>query len=230
MLQRSPAWHAIRAGRVGGSEAKAVVSTLKNGGESAARRDLRTQKALEHLGVTVATSTYLNADMIRGLEREESARAAFEIATGCVVTPVGYVSSEHLAAGCSPDGFVGSESMIEIKCPRPANHWATWKLREKTGLDGVPRVHHPQILHALAITGRDSLTYISYCLEMPAPLALYTQEIYLYDLTDQIATYLEQLTAFCAEVTTEATAITTLVEDMGHPVFQIGRIKGERHA
>ena len=93
LRQRSPEWHRIRAGRVGASEAKAVVSTVK-AGESAVRRDLRTAKARERLtGVPVGTD-YSNADMERGVALEDDAIWAYSVKTCQIVKTCGYVTPQ----------------------------------------------------------------------------------------------------------------------------------------
>jgi hypothetical protein len=92
--QRSEAWHRLRTGRVGASEARAILSTVKTG-ESAARRDLRTAKALERLTGVPISSDYVNADMERGLLLEAEAIWAFELATGQYVEPCGYVTPQE---------------------------------------------------------------------------------------------------------------------------------------
>ena len=211
MAQRTPAWEEIRQLYVGASDAKIVVSPGRNGRESAARRDLRMTKALAQLGVTVPTSRYTNPDIERGIRLEPAAISAVELETGCLVTPVGYVSCDTIAAGCSPDGFMGTETVLEVKCPRPSRQWATCQLNHQRGLEGTPTIYHPQILHTLAITGRYTLTYASYCPQLPPELELYLHEVYIYDVEEEVDAYLETLMAFLGEIEAEATALDEAV-------------------
>jgi hypothetical protein len=94
LRQRSDEWHQLRSGRVGASEARAVLSMVKTG-ESAGRRDLRTTKALERLTGVPGGSDYSNADMDRGISLEAEALWAYEVATGQFVEACGYVTREE---------------------------------------------------------------------------------------------------------------------------------------
>lgn len=94
LSQRSEAWHQLRSGRVGASEARAVMSTVKVG-EAAARRDLRTTKALERLTGVPTGSDFSNADMDRGVLLEAAAIWNYEIASGQFVEVCGYITPEE---------------------------------------------------------------------------------------------------------------------------------------
>jgi hypothetical protein len=94
--QRSEEWHRLRSGRVGASEARAVLSMVKTG-ESAGRRDLRTLKALERLTGVPAGSDYSNADMERGVALEDDAIWAYSIKTCQIVKTCGYVTPQELS-------------------------------------------------------------------------------------------------------------------------------------
>src|SRR4030095_14338170 len=70
MQQRTPEWYQARTGRVTGSRAADVIARLKNGGEAAARRDLRAQLTIERLtGRPLDTGGgYISSDMRVGME------------------------------------------------------------------------------------------------------------------------------------------------------------------
>ena len=78
---------------------------------------------------------YANDAMARGTELEPHARAYYEFMTGNDVVEMGFIKHETLEAGCSPDGFVGEDGGIEIKCPLDHNHEKTLEL------DGMPSKH-----------------------------------------------------------------------------------------
>ena len=163
--QRSPEWFQARAGRLGSSDAKDAFASKKSAGEPAATRDLRLRLAIEQLtGQPEETDHYVNADMQRGIDLEPAARAAYEAHTLTLVDQVGYVQHDELMAGASPDGFVDDEGLIEIKCPRPANH-LRW-MRAGT----LPDEYLTQCRHGLWITGRQWIDFVSYCPALPAPI------------------------------------------------------------
>jgi len=166
--QRSPEWFAARAGRLTGSVAAEIAATLKSGGEPAARRDLRTKLALERITGRSLEDDYLNADMKRGLELEPDAFAAYEAATGSLVERTGFLAVDDLPMGCSIDGHVGAfDVLLELKCPRPANHWRYLK----AGV--LPAEHRYQIVHNLLVTGARAADFCSYAPDFPEPLRLF---------------------------------------------------------
>lgn len=60
------------------------------------------------------SNKYTNKDMERGNEYEDTARSIYQLETGSNVEQVGFVElDEHI--GCSPDGLVGKDGLIEIK-------------------------------------------------------------------------------------------------------------------
>lgn len=111
--QGSDQWLKVRLAKFGGTDAQAVATNGKG---------LET-KCYEKVGEIITgrpKSNYVNADMERGNELEEQARFAYEMLTGQKVTQVGYIElSERV--GVSPDGLVGEDGMIEVKCPTDAN-------------------------------------------------------------------------------------------------------------
>lgn len=113
LIQGSDEWLKVRLGRFGGTDAQAV---------STAGKGLETL-VFEKVGEIITgrlKDSYKNADMERGNELEAQARFAYEMKTGNTVTTVGYVElSEYV--GVSPDGLVGDEGLVEIKCPTDAN-------------------------------------------------------------------------------------------------------------
>jgi putative phage-type endonuclease len=113
LKQGSDEWLKLRLGRFGSTDAQAVGS---NG------RGLDTlcyQKAAEII-TGKAKETYRNADMERGNELEGMARMAYELETGNLVEEVAYFDFDEFTGG-SPDGLVGDEGLVEIKCPSDAN-------------------------------------------------------------------------------------------------------------
>jgi hypothetical protein len=84
--QRSPAWIAARLGRLTGSRAADMMTTVKSG-EAAGRRNLRVQLVLERLTGVSQESGYVSRDMQYGLDREADAFGAYEAATGQLAQP-----------------------------------------------------------------------------------------------------------------------------------------------
>jgi YqaJ-like viral recombinase domain len=201
--QRSDAWREARLGRLCGSRASDMLATLKGGTEAAARRDLRVALCLERITGVSQENGYINADMQRGMDQEPAALAAYEAKTGTFVEPVGFCLHDALLAGCSPDGFCGDDGLVEVKCPRSANHLAY--LRAGT----VPKEHLPQLVHALWITGRRWCDFVSYDDRWPEPLRLFVVRYHRDDL--ELSTYETVVRKFLDEVDAEVEAVRALM-------------------
>lgn len=163
--QRSPEWFAARLGKLTGSRAADMLATIKSG-EAAARRDLRMQLVCERLTGQSQENGYINADMQRGIDLEPLALAAYESQTGALVQAVGFLEHPELPAGCSPDGLIGDDGMIEMKCPKSATHLGY--LRSLV----IPTDYQRQIIHNLWISGRQWCDFVSFDDRFPAPLNL----------------------------------------------------------
>ena len=175
MIQRTPEWFQARAGRVTGSRAAAATGMLKSGkGETAARRDLRTQLVIERVrGKPLEGPNDLaSREMWIGLEREAEAIRTYEARMGVFVTPVGFVT-KGTELGLSPDGFVGAEGCIEVKVPKASTHYAYLRSCGElpTGF-AMPEDYRPQVAHALHVTERSWCDFVSFSPEWPYPLDL----------------------------------------------------------
>jgi len=156
--QRSDEWRALRAGRVTGSAADALLAERKRGaGELAVRRNLRNQLVVERLtGIPVEDSAK-GAAVQRGIDSEASAFRAYEARTGQMVKRSGFLAHNTLAAGASLDGYVGDfAGILEMKCPNSATHLAYL-------MGGaVPDDYRGQIFHNLYISGAAWCDFVSY--------------------------------------------------------------------
>jgi len=136
-------------------------------GEAAARRDLRAQLVCERLTNSPQEDSYINAAMQRGIDKEQDALTAYEIQTGQMVMPCGFVAHDTLMAGCSPDGEIDHYTgILELKCPKSATHLAYLRSRE------VPKEYLWQIRHSLWITGAQWCDFASFDDRFPSHLQL----------------------------------------------------------
>ena len=118
--QGTDAWRLQRCGFATASRFADVMATVKTG-ESADRRNYRAQFVCERL-TGKPVETYSNRAMLVGTEREPDARALYQVRTRRLVDEAGFVRIEGMAAGASPDGLIGDDGLLEIKCPNPATH------------------------------------------------------------------------------------------------------------
>lgn len=167
MEQRSDEWFSARLSKVTASRINDVMSTLKSGGESASRKNYRTQIVVERLTGQKAES-YTNGAMQWGTDQEPFARQAYEFFTGNDVVEVGFIDHQTITmTGASPDGLIGTEGMIEIKCPNTATH-IDWLLAGT-----VPAEHLKQMQWQMECTDREWCDFVSYDPRLPVDLQLF---------------------------------------------------------
>ena len=172
--QRSAEWFAARAGKLTGSKAWLVSDFLKSGKESAARRDYRLQLVCERLTGRPQEDGdgFVNAAMMRGIELEPEARAAYEFYRDATVDGVGFIPHPSIAdTGASPDGLVGEDGLVEIKCPAVATHIETLLS------PSIPEKYFLQMQWQMACTGRQWCDFASYDPRLPESMRLFVDRV-----------------------------------------------------
>ena len=111
MEQRSDQWFKARKGRVTGS----VVGAILGLAPYMSRDDVMRQMVREYHNQEREFKG--NAATQWGVAMEDTAKADFEIETGHDVTDAPFVQWDEDWLGASPDGYVGENELIEIKCP-----------------------------------------------------------------------------------------------------------------
>ena len=169
--QSSIEWLMDRCGKVTASRFKDVIDTLKNGKPGAARERYLWEVVIERL-TGKPTEHYTSTAMQWGTEREVFARIDYEAKTGAFVTETGFIPHPSIdLCGGSPDGLIGDDGGIEIKCPfNSAVHLGTI-------LNGMPEDHMAQVQGLMWITGREWFDFVSFDPRMPAELQMYVQRI-----------------------------------------------------
>lgn len=168
--QGSTAWLSARAGHATASRFKDVLARIKVG-EAAGRRNYRMQLVTERL-TCIPCESYTNAAMQWGTDTEPAARAAYEALTGEIVAEAPFLLHTGLDwVGASPDGLVGADGGIEIKCP----HQSTVHVETLQG--GMPPDHIAQIQGVMWVTGRQWVDFVSFDPRMPENLQLHVERI-----------------------------------------------------
>jgi putative phage-type endonuclease len=191
MEQRSPEWFAARLGKVTASRVADVIAKTKTG-YSTSRENYMAQLVCERMTGTQAES-YNNAAMQWGTDQEPLARAAYEAAADVLVDETGFVIHPTISeAGASPDGLVGDNGLIEIKCPNTSTHIDTL-LSEK-----VPAKYLTQMMWQMACTGRKWCDFVSFDPRMPEGLQIFIKRVDYHDsivkgLESEVKEFLEEL-------------------------------------
>jgi putative phage-type endonuclease len=173
--QRSDQWFAARIGKVTASRVADVLAKTKTG-YSATRDNYMAQLVCERLTGEKGES-FTNAAMQHGTDTEPLARAAYEAHADVLVDEVGFVPHSTIEmAGASPDGLVGDDGLLEIKCPNTATHIET--LLSQT----VPGKYNTQMQFQMASTGRQWCDFVSFDNRLPQELQLFVKRVPRDDL------------------------------------------------
>lgn len=191
MDQRSADWFAARCGKVTASRIADLMARTKSG-YSTSRANYRAQIVVERLTGTVEPS-FCSPAMQHGIDTEAEAREAYQQHMLCTVDELGFADHPTIEmAGASPDGLVGNDGLVEIKCPITATHIDTL-------LSGtVPDKYHKQMQFQMACTGRTWCDFVSYDPRLPEPMRLFVDRVPRDG--DAIAEIEREVTAFLAEV------------------------------
>ena len=173
--QRTPEWASARLGLLTASNLGDAFATTKSG-FSTSRRNLKLRLVLERLTGKSQESGYTNAAMERGVLLEPEARAAYEADSGLLVDTVGFIAHDDLLTGASPDGLIGQDGGLEIKCPGAAAHLDFLKTNV------IAHDYRLQMAHALWLTGREWWDFCSFSPDFPEPLRLKVQRLYATDV------------------------------------------------
>ena len=170
MDQGTEEWFTIRIGKVTASRVADVIAKTKTG-YSASRDNYMAQLVCERLTGQKGES-FSNAAMQHGTDTEPLARAAYEALQDVLVDEVGFVPHPSIEmAGASPDGLVGADGLLEIKCPNTATHIETLLSQ------GVPGKYNTQMQFQMACTGREWCDFVSFDNRLPDELQLFVKRV-----------------------------------------------------
>lgn len=166
--QNEEEWYALRGGRLTSSKLGVVMANFgKAFGEPA--KKYAVSIAIEQITGECIPSGYTNEHMQRGHLQEPLARMAYEDETFCDVTNGGFFDLGFV--GCSPDGLVGDNGVIEIKSVIESVHYANVT---RGNLDPSYRW---QFIANMKFPEREWLDFISFCDNYPVD-----KKIFIYRL------------------------------------------------
>lgn len=188
MEQRTQEWFDARLGKVTASKVSAVLAKK----DSATRANYLTELVVERL-TGEQEPFFTNEYMQWGTDTEPQARMAYEAYKNVLVDEEGFIDHPTIANfGCSPDGLVGEEGLIEIKCMSSKN-------AVETLISGkAPSKYIPQMQTQMAVTGRKWCDFVSFDPRLPEDLQLFVVRVERDD--EYIANLEEEVSAFLKEV------------------------------
>jgi len=176
VVQNENEWFDLRIGKLTGSGASKIMANYgKAFGEPA--KKLAVSIAREQVtGKRSLAENYTNAHMERGHEQEPMARALYESQYFTDVTNGGFFEGDEI--GCSPDGLVGNDGLIEIKSVIDCVQYANIKR------GGYDPSYKWQLIFNLQTTDREWIDFVSYCADFPDKTKLYVHRINKEECTD----------------------------------------------
>jgi putative phage-type endonuclease len=160
--QGTEEWLAARAGKLTASKISDVMARGRNGSPSKTREKYLGEIVSERLTGQPSRMSFKSQSMAWGNETEDQARAVYTMTTGNIVQQVGMViHPECDLFAASPDGLIGDDGGLEIKCPDTHTHIKNLEERR------VPPEYVKQIQWNLACTDRAWWDFMSFDPSMP---------------------------------------------------------------
>lgn len=146
--QRTDEWYAIRRGKMSASNAETIIANGKG-------LETYIYNLMAEYYSSAEKENYINADMQRGIDLEPEAKIEFQFYTGLDIKEVGCVElNEYILA--SPDGLIGDDGLIEIKCPNDSIYF---KLLLS---DNIKPEYIAQMQMQMYVTDRQYCYFVSY--------------------------------------------------------------------
>ena len=126
------------------------------------------------------------------MDYEPVARLQYELETGYSVVDTSLWLHDTIEAGASPDGLVGDDGCLEIKCPNTATHLETLR----TGK--LPRQYQAQVQGQMWISGRQWCDFVSFDPRLPSNAQLFItrvdrDDLYIENLEQEIVEFLKEV-------------------------------------
>lgn len=196
--QKSPEWYVARLGKVTASRVADLMAKTKTG-YSASRANYMAELVCERL-TGVPNEGFTNAAMQWGTDTEPQARAAYAFITGVQVAEAGFELHPSISEfGASPDGFIGDDGLLEIKCPNTATHLEFLLSKD------VPGKYTTQMQAQMACTGRKWCDFVSFDPRLPEPMQMLVVRIQRNAAA--IAEMESEITAFLREMSLKVEAL-----------------------
>lgn len=192
MEQHSPEWYAARVGKVTASRVADLMAKTKSG-YSTSRANYMAELICERL-TGEPSAGFTSAAMQWGTDTEPMAREAYEFLFARNVEQTGLVVHPSIPDfGASPDGLIGADGLLEIKCPNTATHIETLLS------EAVPGKYITQMQAQMACTGRAWCDFVSFDPRMPEDMQLWCKRVprdpaFITEMEGEIAAFLTELT------------------------------------
>jgi len=147
MEQYSDEWWAIRNGKASASNAKKLVTST--GAASKSMAEYAVELANDMFAGKSTDSFAGNVHTERGTELEPEARSNYEMTNQVEIIETGIITDDLMRWAASPDGVVGDDGLIEIKCLSPKRHTQAllyFKKNNKAPTDYIAQIQMQMLL------------------------------------------------------------------------------------
>jgi len=185
--QGTDAWLQSRVGLITGSRVYDVIK----GSRLAGWKNYKAQLLVERL-TGQPTESFTSKPMQWGTDTEPLARLRYQLITRSAVEETGFIKDAERDFGASPDGLVGKDGLVEIKCPNTAQAFETLK----TGK--IPPQYIAQMQAQMYVTERQWCDYCSFDPRLPAHASIYIKRVerdddYIAEMLLAVDTFIEEL-------------------------------------
>ncbi|WP_024516783.1 lambda exonuclease family protein [Bradyrhizobium sp. Tv2a-2] len=211
LIQGSEEWRLARCGSLGASRVADAIAKTKTG-FGASRANLLAELACERL-TGAPTEKFITAAMQHGTDTEPEARCAYEFYRDVSVEQVGIIKHPTIVGThSSPDGLVGGDGLVEIKCCQAAAHLEVLLDR------AVPAKYVTQATWQMACTGRDWCDLAFYNPSFPEAMTLFVSRV---ERDDKRITELELMVKeFLKELDAKVADLRTLYIERRSPLLK----------
>lgn len=183
--QGSVAWREARSGRVTSSRVSDVMAKTKSG-YGASRANYHSELVCERLTGQPYDNSFTSTAMEWGKLQEPAARSMYELVKDVDVQCVGLVQhakiSDFLA---SPDGLVGDDGLVEIKCPN------TSTMIDYLTSQTIPQKYLIQMASQMICTGRSWCDFCAFDPRLPNDMQIWIRRVHATD--KDVASLIEQI-------------------------------------
>ncbi len=186
----SPDWHEARRGKVTASNANRIL-TPRTCKPSASQNGLICELIADLVNPSANWFTERmtkppNKAVADGIAREAESRKWFALAYDVDVQEVGFILGDDGVTGCSPDGLIGDDGLLELKNPTLATH-ADYLLEGGLELD-----YRCQCAMQMIVTGRKYVKLVSYCPPLDPVVVEVVQDAFTVLLHTELLHFLER--------------------------------------
>ncbi|BAQ84244.1 putative phage-type endonuclease (TIGR03033) [uncultured Mediterranean phage uvMED] len=174
--QASEDWPPLRAGKITGSKLAVIMANYGKAFGSPAKTYAQNIAAERFSGKAIS-STYQNDHMIRGHEQEPLARQEYEELEFCNVDNGGFFDCGNI--GCSPDGLVGKNGIIEIKSVVASTMVTNIKRQN------VDPAYRWQCIGNMLFTEADWIDFVSFCDDFPIDKKIFVYRMEAKDYLEE---------------------------------------------